>query len=655
MEPPDSHKHVGLDAIRTQLRELGYLRGPLSRLEGWMVAGRGGPSGFLRINALASLRVGLLGGPLLGIPAAAAVALANRPHITSPRDLLALALYLSFVLGIALAGLEFLTDTALAWLGRRGLVLVGRVEKLAARVGLLFSVATSLYLAWLVRGGRASLAGAPGEPAGPGERGAVAWVLWLAAVIGALGVGHLIGRVVRIGSLATLVAAGGGAGVVGHLSGPQRGRRLVVFAGAAALTAAAGLLVFAPADFFHPSFGGRGAIAHEPVPGRLVMLAVDGLDAAWFDEMKRAGSCPRLARLEMEGARYDLAVDETRVPPNVWTTVATGRPAEQHGILGYQAERVPGMATPVQDNPAPSAPTLSLRLLLPPLRSEPAPVSSGMRRARAVWEIFSEAGVPAAAVNWWATWPAQPDDGMVVSERTFARFAARAHPDRDAAPDGLQKELASRFRSDMQDVDKALERLGLDGTGDLVVTSAVIDRYHADVARRLVDSGLAQAAFVYLPGLDITRSRASSSASPAQAGLALARVLRNLDDIAGAFADINGPEDLLLVLADPGRQADPARQGVLLAWGKRVKPGRHSRQILRVDVAPTLLALAGLPTARDLHGTPVIDFLRVGDVATRLVSPIDSYGVRPEPLPGPPEDPFNREVLDRLRSLGYIH
>lgn len=653
---------VRLDAIRAQLRHLGYLSGPLSGLESWMIAGRGGPSSFLRINLIASLRAALIGGALLGLPATAAVAIANRPHVSAPRDLALLFLYLASMLGAALGVLEFCTDTALAWMSRRGLVLVGRAEKLAARVGLLFFAATTLYLACLVRSGRAALRSGGGGVTG-GE-GVAAWLLWIAAVIGVLAVGHLIGRLARFGSLVALVAAGGGAILGERLTLPAR-RRLMLPAVVLLVLLAAGLLVFGPPGFYKLSLGSGSAFQRAEMKGKLAVIGVDGLDAAWYDRMKPIVDCPSLHRIESQGARYDMQADGPRVPPAVWSTIATGRPSSEHGILGYQADRLPGLTVPLQERPEAARFTFSLKLLLPPLRPAPSPVSSGLRRARAVWEILTEGGVATAVVNWWATWPAEPGDGTVISERAFTRLLAGSQPDRDVAPGPLQSDLAGRFAADLEQVHRDIGRARSGNTAvksgtaggsddDLIRTSEVIDGYHGLVARRLLGAGLAQATFVYLPGLDIARTRVGKQTARTGQDLLLAPVLANVDRILGEFVAQSGPDDLVMLIGDPGRGGDAGATGLVMVWGGRVNQGHRARLLSRFDLGPTILALAGFPTARDLPGSPVVDFLKVGDVASRLAPRIESYGSRPEPEAGSPEDPFDAEVLDRLRSLGYI-
>jgi hypothetical protein len=635
-----------LDQIRGQLRDLGYLRGPLSRLEGWMVAGRGGPSSFIRLNAAASLRVAVVGGPLMGIPAVAAVALANRPHMVAPRDLILLGAWFCLALGGALGLLEFLTDLVLVWMARRGFLLAGRIERLAARTGLLFTVATTLYLAWLLRSGRR-----------PSTEGVGAWLAWTAAIIVTLAVGRFIGRLTQLGSLLAL-ASGAGDLPAGRTPAPGNRRRpLAIGLGLSLLAVAAGLMVFAPSGLFDPAAKIPPYFVPAPFAGRIILVGIDGLESDWYDRMKTLGACPIMTRLEREGARYDLRSDGPRVPPARWTSIATGRRREEHGILGYQADRVPGLTSPVQEDPA-SALTPSLRMLLPPLRRAPSPVSSGMRRALAVWEILARGGIETAAVNWWATWPADPLDGIVVSERAFARFSARLLPDRDVAPVSLQAALAERFQADLS---AARSGAGLpDSRGaseGLDATSIQLDGYHGLVARRLLEAGLARVLLLYLPGLDIARARARAGdpAAPGQPE-SLGRVLNEADAIVGSMARLMKPEDLLLIVGDPGRQAPEAGSGgILLVWGSRVIPGWMARQVSALDIAPTLLALSGFPMARDLPGSPVLDFLHSGDLSAHLEVPIDTYGARPEASMSPSADPFDQEVLDRLRSLGYIH
>jgi hypothetical protein len=72
------------------------------------------------------------------------------------------------------------------------------------------------------------------------------------------------------------------------------------------------------------------------------------------------------------------------------------------------------------------------------------------------------------------------------------------------------------------------------------------------------------------------------------------------------------------------------------------------------DVAPTLLYVLGIPTSRELPGRPRTEMLQDTFRAAAPVRMVDSYGrrfLRPRPATATPLD---QEMLDRLRSLGYV-
>ena len=78
------------------------------------------------------------------------------------------------------------------------------------------------------------------------------------------------------------------------------------------------------------------------------------------------------------------------VPPALWTSIATGRRADAHGILGQTMPDFDG---------------LGLR-----------PVTSVDLRAAPVWQILNAEGRSAAAVGWPVTHPATVFDRLVVSD-----------------------------------------------------------------------------------------------------------------------------------------------------------------------------------------------------------------------------------------------
>jgi len=141
------------------------------------------------------------------------------------------------------------------------------------------------------------------------------------------------------------------------------------------------------------------------------------------------------------------------------------------------------------------------------------------------------------------------------------------------------------------------------------------------------------------------------------------------DGIVGDFLKAADSDTTLLVLSDHGfelgaTQDDPSKtrdmrrvserfhniEGVLYMYGNHVKRGRLDHPKI-TDVAPTVLALSGLPPARDMTG-------RVLTEALDLTVPgpaVATYETGPAGAARTAEDTAaNPEIVERLKSLGYI-
>ena len=644
-DTPAPKPGMELEAIRARLRERGYLGGVAE----WVASPRAG--GWVRYAAASSLRTAVVGGPLLALPAAAAIALANRPHLSAPRDFLVLWIYLALVLGVVLALLEFATDLILAAAARSGLVLVGRAERLAGRAGLLFTAATTLYLAFLLRGGRA----------GSAAEGPLAWLAWGAALVAALGIGHLVGRLTRVGSLVAMLASGGSAATVQADVRSAARRRTVALVSGLALLVAGGAVIFSSGSQRQEETTGEATRALSPLParptpGRVVVIGVDGLARSLFEEAASdATRHPALAIVAKYGAVYPLARESGETPPSIWTSIATGRPADEHGVLGYSAEHLWGLSAPVQPAASGSGPALSLRLLWPPMHSRPGPVDAMLRRAPALWEILNAAGVKSATINWWASWPALEGGGTVVTDRALLRLLAGAPLDRDVWPNDLQRRLEEAF----EETRATAVAETPDGMGSLGRRAVMVDAWHSVIARRLLEQGDPRVLLLYLPGLDIVQGGPEGD-SPVESDWFLLRLNDLVAEVAKSFSS---EQDLLLLVGDTGRKprgnGSSDAQGVLAVvdggWGSaegRVLPGQGPAHAI-LDIAPTILALAGVPLALNLPGRPILGFLRPGDPAAQPGGTVATYGEL-SAVPGQKEDAMSDEVLDRLRSLGYI-
>jgi hypothetical protein len=136
-----------VDELRDQLRALGYLDARVDRFVLGAAARRDRPVG---LAAVASVRIGILAGALLG-PAAAIGLGARLPGlITKTSDAIVLAGYLAVLFGVAAALFAFLATLVAGLAARRAsdpVTFPARARRVATSAGLIVTAACLVYLA----------------------------------------------------------------------------------------------------------------------------------------------------------------------------------------------------------------------------------------------------------------------------------------------------------------------------------------------------------------------------------------------------------------------------------------------------------------------------------------------------------------------------
>lgn len=355
-----------------------------------------------------------------------------------------------------------------------------------------------------------------------------------------------------------------------------------------------------------------------------------------------AGEMPNLLALAATGARARLTVEPEQVPAIVWTTIATGRGPEAHGIHSVGARRLPGMRTPVplaED----SAFTRALGAATDLLRLTHAqPAGSVLREAKTFWNVASEKGLRVAVVNWWATWPADVVNGFVVTDRALLRLEKGGAPDRDTHPG----DLIQRLRPLAQATEAERPRR--------------IDRFAVESALLIRSAGPVDLDAVYLPGLDIaTMQKLGDESAIADVAGTSARLdavrahHRFVDELIGRAAAGASPTTAIVIVGDPGRlpRRGGEAEGLLILTGP-VVPGSDLGAARERDVAPTVLHLLGLPVSAQLEGRVLESALHPDFRAAHPVRHVAAYGRR-RAAPAA-ESAFDKDMLEELRSLGYI-
>lgn len=406
-------------------------------------------------------------------------------------------------------------------------------------------------------------------------------------------------------------------------------------------------------------------------PNRVLVLGLDGVDPDVVDLLVAEGKLPNFARLKKEGAEGRLISEKPLLSPVIWTTIATGKTPDRHGIGGFTAVN--------------------------PETGESLPVTSRMRRVQALWNIFSDAGRKVAVVGWWATWPPEPVQGGIVSDHASYHFLFREGFEGEGEAVTHPPELHARIAP-------LLPRPGDLGPADLApfvdVTPEELARpfdFQDDLAhfrwalataRGYRDTGLQLwredrpgLAMVYIEGTDTashlfghlfrtTNLAGELAGQQRRYGRAVEAMYVFADGIVGDFLKAVDDRTTLVVLSDHGFTLgalpdDPTRtrdlrrvsersheiEGILFLHGAGVKPGTRIENPRLIDVTPTILALADLPAGRDMRGRVLTEALAVREparIATYETGKAREQRARQETA-------ADRALLEHLGSLGYLN
>ena len=96
-----------------------------------------------------------------------------------------------------------------------------------------------------------------------------------------------------------------------------------------------------------------------------------------------------------------------------------------------------------------------------------------------------------------------------------------------------------------------------------------------------------------------------------------------------------------------------AAEGLLGASGRIVVPGSEVNG-RATDVAPTVLHALGVPISRELAGQPLTALFNASFMRRYPVREVATYGAPTSTATDRSGRPLDQEMIDRLRSLGYV-
>ncbi len=370
---------------------------------------------------------------------------------------------------------------------------------------------------------------------------------------------------------------------------------------AARAVAAAGAILFGMVPLV-----GRQAVERERLAASTVLprassrgLLVIGLEGASWELLTAGasdGSLPTIARLLQEGVAGPLGTLTPYSRTSTWISAATGKRPSKHGIVSGRRFDTP----------------LGSLTLLPRFRhgepleklpfSTTVPLDDEGRRSLTFWEILAARGHEVSVLGWPAAAARLRVEAVGLDPLLVASLEPRGllsdDRGRAGAPAGAARDLSV--------VGAALAALPA-GPGSVSA---------------LVMTGLEEPARVYGPSARPSGYWGSTGRAADVRAKALLGYYRLVDRLVGQLWERVGKDRTVCLFSpvgygspptrdavvrfamgrEPEAAPDPKHSGFVILTGSGIRAGARLTSANLFDLAPTLLALAGEPVARDFDG-----------------------------------------------------
>jgi len=398
---------------------------------------------------------------------------------------------------------------------------------------------------------------------------------------------------------------------------------------------------------------------------RVLLIGWDAADWKVIQPLLDAGQMPNLAKLIARGVHGNIATLYPVLSPMLWTSIATGKRAYKHGLHGF---------------------------------SEPLPDGSGVRpitllarKTKAIWNILNQNGHRSIIVGWWPSHPAEPLNGVMVSNLFPGKPGnvtlpmGAVHPPSLAAslaelhvnPKELSGEFLRMFVPDYEKVDQTRDKR-LHSLAKIIAETMSV---HA-VGTELLATQPWDFAAIYYSGIDHFGHAFMSYHPPRLPHVTesdfeiyqhvIANAYRYHDAMLGTLLGFADENTTVMLMSDhgfhpdhlrpgyiPAEPAGPAVEhrhfGILCLKGPDLRVNEQLFGASLLDICPTILSLFGLPPGKDMDGKVLLTAFKEAP----LLKPIESW----DDVPGdagthPPEtqiDPVaSAEAFKQLIELGYV-
>jgi len=357
---------------------------------------------------------------------------------------------------------------------------------------------------------------------------------------------------------------------------------------------------------------------------KVLLIGWDAADWKIIGPLIAKGQMPALKKIIDNGVYGNMSTMNPPYSPMLWTTVATGKTPDKHGILGFLE-------------------------VMPDLKGV-RPVTVNSRKSRALWNIFHNQGLKSNLVGWWPSFPAEPIDGVVVSDKfqKVSKDPKMKNPILKGTihPESLVKEIKDLrlFPYELteahiipfipnagqidQEKDKSLETFAKIMAENVSVHNAATNVMRTTewdfmaIYYDLVDHFCHAFMKFHPPKLkqipnhlfELYKDCVNSAYRFQDMMLERTMELVDEDTTVIIMSDHGYESGNKRILKMPKYQAAPALEhrqfGIFVAKGPNIKANEKVFGLSLVDIAPTILNMYDLPIGKDMDGKVALDIFK---------------------------------------------
>lgn len=404
---------------------------------------------------------------------------------------------------------------------------------------------------------------------------------------------------------------------------------------------------------------------------KTLLIGWDAADWKVIWPLLAKGQMPALKKMIEKGVYGNMSTMNPPYSPMLWSTVATGKTPDKHGVLGF----------------------LEIR----PDLNGVQPVTVNSRKSRALWNIFHNQGLKSNLIGWWPSFPAEPINGIVVSDK----FQKVNKDIRKKSPIPKGSVHPENYLNDIRDlrmfpqevteshilpfIPKA-NNINTKESKSLITFSKILAEnvsVHCAATHAMRNSDWDFMA-VYYDAIDHFCHAFMKFYPPKLEDIpedkyeiykdVVSSAYRFQDMMLERMMDLAGEDTTIIIMSDhgyesgnkrilkmPKYQAAPALEhrqfGIFVASGPKIKKNQKVFGLGLIDVAPTILHLHNLPIGNDMDGKVALDIFIDPKIPKYIESWENVDGDFGEHINSENSESSilnNQEALEQLIELGYI-